>query len=159
MPNIDEILDDVESGKVSPVDAADKFEKRNVRFRFRRASGTIFFGVYLILQGLAVMAYQLGWLPATGSAWNIVWPVMLFTGGVSMIADAIVRRRFSLFGLFLILIGAGRMVVNAAWIGYADWWSWFWPMLLIAAGLEVIISLLVRRTLTRGPGPCDFHWD
>jgi len=139
MQDIDDVLEDVESHRMSPEEGAKRVRELKMR---KRWSGGLFFGIYLVLQGLAVLFYQLGYFPGTGSWWNIVWPVILFTGGLKMIFSKGRRGGFSLMGTVLCSIGIARMIVNAEIITLGQWWSWFWPIALIVAGIDVLYHSL-----------------
>lgn len=45
-------------------------------------------------------------------------------------------------GTVLCSIGIARMIVNAEIITLGQWWSWFWPIALIVAGIDVLYHSL-----------------
>ncbi|NLI40818.1 MAG: hypothetical protein GX421_06535 [Caldisericales bacterium] len=139
MQDIDEVLEEVEGHRMSPEEGARRMREYRMKKRF---SGGLFFGVYLVLQGLAVLFHQLGYFPGTGSWWNIVWPVILFTAGLQMVFSKGRRGGFSLMGAVLCSIGIARMVVNAEIITLGQWWSWFWPVALIVVGIDILYHSL-----------------
>lgn len=157
MSKIDDILDDVESGKTDPKKAASSIE-RDLEARFccgggghhRKHHGGAFFGLYLVLQGIVWLFYHLGYFPSAGSVWNIIWPVIIGVIGIQMIWSMARRRNVSLMGIILLSIGSARMVVNASVITMAQWWGWFWPISIILLG----VALLVRPWKTG----CEFRW-
>ncbi|MBP7732533.1 MAG: hypothetical protein KA140_02065 [Caldisericia bacterium] len=107
---------------------------------------SLFFGIYLILQSVAIVLYNLNLLPAAGSWWNIVWPVILFCMGLKMIVSEAVKGKFAIIGTAICAIGIGRMLVNSAMITMSTWWSWFWPIILIVAGIAMLIRALMGKT-------------
>ncbi len=145
MSRIDEILDQVQQGKIPPDEGAKRIKERYWKMRWRNTACGISFGLYLILQGLAVLGYQLGWFPSAGNAWNIIWPVVLGVIGIHMLVSRARRGSFSLLGTLLLAIGAARMVVNAQIITFSEWWTWFWPICLIVAGLDLLYNALTGK--------------
>ncbi len=127
-----------------------RFEVTNEKKPF--LSG-LFFGIYLILQSVAIVLLNVGLLPATGSWWNAVWPVILFTMGSKMIVSEAIKGKFAIFGTAIAAIGVGRMLVNAAFINFTQWWSWFWPIILIIAGITLLIRALI------GKNDWEVHFD
>jgi hypothetical protein len=190
MDELDDMLHDVEKGKVSPDDASKKIHENTKRKTYTMGEGMInvtvdgdenlngdsycckkgnwdfritkekkpflsglFFGIYLILQAVVVVFYNLGMLPAAGSWWNIVWPVILFTLGTKMIVSEALKGKFAIFGTAIMAIGVGRMLVNTSWITMSSWWSWFWPIILIVAGIALLIKALT------GKNDWEVHFD
>jgi LiaF transmembrane domain len=165
MDNIDDILDDVESGKTTPEDGArnikhgDRFHCDIVRgWHKRHHSKPYLFGIYLILQGIVVLGYAVfGWFPMEflGSWWNLVWPVMLGVMGVGMLVRAGSRGRFSFMGLVLLALGVGRMIINTGTVVMSTWWAWFWPGCLIAVGIAIVMKSLNHKS----EGGIHFDWN
>mgnify|MGYP001247016926 CR=1 FL=1 len=155
MDYIDEILDDVESGKTSPDDAKDKIKGDWHRGTGHKGafcchmspmrSGVSMFGIYLVLQGIVMIGHFVGWFPAAGSWWNLVWPVLIVTFGIGMIIKAAKRSGFSLMGLLLFALGAGRLVLNTGVIESHSWWGVFWPACLVAVGISFIVRSMNRK--------------
>jgi membrane-bound ClpP family serine protease len=79
--------------------------------------------------------------------------VILITMGSKMLVSEALKGKFAIFGTAILAIGAGRMLVNAAVINFSQWWSWFWPIILIIAG----IALLVRALM--GKNDWEVHFD
>lgn len=157
MSKIDDILNEVESGKTDPKKAANSIES-DLEARFccggmghKKHHGGIFFGLYLVLQGITWLFYHLGYFPSAGSVWNIIWPVIIGVIGIQMIWSMAKRRNVSLLGIILLSIGIARMVVNASVITMAQWWGWFWPISIILLG----VALLLRPWKTGG---WEFRW-
>lgn len=186
MDDLDDILHEVENGKVTPDDASSKIHGNPKRKTYTAAEGMInvtvdgedetfkgdkccwksdngkwhinmtkekkpylssmFFGIYLILQSVAIVLFNTGYLPATGSWWNIVWPVILFCMGLKMIVSEAMHGKFAIFGTAICAIGIGRMLVNSALITMSAWWSWFWPIILIVAGIAMLIKSIMGKT-------------
>jgi hypothetical protein len=113
----------------------------------------LFFGIFLILQSVVIVCYNVGLLPAAGSWWNLVWPVILFSMGAKMIVSEAIKGKFAIFGTAIMAIGVGRMLVNSALISMTAWWSWFWPIILIVGG----VALLVRALI--GKADWEVHFD
>jgi hypothetical protein len=127
-----------------------KFELKKEKKPF--LSG-LFFGIYLILQAVVIVCFNASLLPAAGSWWNLVWPVILFAMGAKMIVSEAIKGKFAIFGTAIMAIGVGRMLVNSALISMTAWWSWFWPIILIIGG----ISLLIRAII--GKADWEVHFD
>ncbi|MEZ4812698.1 MAG: hypothetical protein R2883_04310 [Caldisericia bacterium] len=167
MDKIDDILDDVESGKTSPEDGARRIkEDRNHGHCcghgrvhggiHMRGKSSQFFGIYLVLQGLVILGSAVfGWFPAAGSWWNLVWPVIIGVIGIGQLVKAGKKGRFSFLGVILLALGATRIVVNTGVIAMTTWWAWFWPACLIAAG----VAIIAKSMRNRNEGGICFDWN
>jgi hypothetical protein len=193
MDDLDDILHEVENGKVSPDDASSKIHGKNEKKTYTAVEGmvnvtvdgedenfngdnccwkssngkwnlkmtkekkpflsSLFFGIYLILQSVVIVLHNFNMLPATGSWWNLVWPVILFCMGMKMIVSEAMHGKFAIIGTAICAIGIGRMLVNSALITMGAWWSWFWPIILIVAG----IAMLIRSIM--GKADWEVHFD
>jgi len=100
----------------------------------------IFFPLLLILLGLVLFFSNIGVL--RGNAWDMglrLWPVLLIAAGL----DRLYRRGGGWVGA-TVLIALGTLFLLAN-LGYVLWDSWqllsfFWPVLLIAVGLDIAIG-------------------
>ncbi len=100
---------------------------------------SIFFPLLLVCLGIVLLLHTMNILP--NSAWGTIvvyWPVLFIAGAL----DSIYRGEgyvgaviWGGLGLFLLLNNLGIMP-NASWTVLFRWW----PVLLIAAGLDLIIG-------------------
>ena len=85
----------------------------------------------------------------TDNVWSLIWPAMLiFLGSWFLFRE----RGRSLFGLVLLLLGAGFFAQNADWIE-RGWIGRYWPVVVIGAGLAVLADatgVLRRRGMEAG---------
>lgn len=94
-------------------------------------------GFFFLLNNLGVV---------TGSFWDLVfrlWPVLLIVGGL----DDLFQRRHFIGPVFWISVGAIILLAN---LGIVQWDLWdlairFWPVLIIVAGLDIILSRYVQN--------------
>ena len=100
---------------------------------------SLFFPILLILVGGFLLLNQLNLLP--GSTWDVLlrlWPLIFVVGGL----DGLLQRSSFTGSILAIGLGAVLLLGN---FGYLDASSWqvilkFWPLLIIAAGLDLIIG-------------------
>lgn len=116
---------------------------RQERWRGRRHRGHrggLLWGPLLILLGVLFLAANSGWI--SGDRW---WQYFLVGLGVIFLIDALVyyaspgyRRGSS----GRIIPGVGLIFIGLAFI-YG--WSQWWPLVLIAAGVAILFTVLLRR--------------
>lgn len=100
---------------------------------------SIFFPLLLVCLGLVLLLHTMNILP--NSAWGTIavyWPVLFIAGALDSIyrGDGYVGAViWGGLGVFLLLNNLG-MMPNASWTVLFRWW----PVLLIAAGLDLIIG-------------------
>jgi hypothetical protein len=105
----------------------------------RRVRHSIFFPMLLVTIGVILLLHTLHILP--GSAWGTIlryWPVLLIVSALDSIyrGDGYVGAViWGGIGLFLLLSNLG-MLPYASWTVLLRWW----PVLLIAVGLDLIIG-------------------
>lgn len=114
----------------------DKITQKNTGHRKRHS---IFFPLLLVGMGVILLLHTMRVLP--GSAWGTIlryWPVLLIASAL----DSIYRAEgyvgaviWGGIGAFLLLGNLG-MLPNASWTMLLRWW----PVLLIAVGLDLIIG-------------------
>jgi len=118
-------------------------ERRKELRRERRPKDPLaglFWGLTLILLGVLFFANQQGW-----TTWDNWWQYLLIGLGIIFIIDglahlAIPRYRDTSYGRFV--PGVILIFVGLAFIyGFSQWW----PLILIAAGIAILVSLLFRR--------------
>ena len=120
---------------------------RDERRARRGPLGGLFWGLMLIMLGLVFFAHQQAWI--SDDNW---WQYLLVGLGTVFIIDGLVRywsadyRRESL-GRFIpgiILIGVGIAFI----FNFSQWW----PVVLIAVGVVILLSFLFRRGLIKDSG-------
>lgn len=122
-------------------------EQKNKTHQPVRKSG-IFFGLALLLIGVVLIAINFGWFTSGLKHVLISWQMFLILIGIGQIFSSISKPyRGKLFwGLCLIITGGffiiprlARAFPDAFSNVTADFTSMYWPVLLIAAGLLIII--------------------
>ena len=115
----------------------DDNERRERRMR-RRSSG-VFPGLILILLGVLLFLASQGIL-----SWGSWWQYFLIGLGLIFLIDGVLRYQETSPGYFtgriitsVVLIGIGLMFI----FGFSSWW----PLILIAAGVVVLLTALLRR--------------
>ncbi len=108
--------------------------------RHREPWRGLFWGLGLILLGVLLFSANRGWL-----SWDIWWEYFLIGLGVIFLIDAAVRytsqeHRHGAFGR--VIPGVVLICVGVAFI-YG--WSQWWPLILVAAGIVVLIGAITRR--------------
>lgn len=112
--------------------------------------GTRVVGVALILLGLFFLLRSLGFWWPWWMEFDVFWPALLILAGGALFVRRTMqpgenRARGLLFPVLLVSAGALLLLGNLGLIGWRFWaeLSRFWPVLLIAIGLE---SLFGRRS-------------
>ncbi len=108
--------------------------------RHRRGGPPVFAGLVLILLGVLLFLENQGIVAS-----DVWWQYFIIGLGVIFLIDGLVRfgqegHRGSIWGRLtvgLILIGIGIVFV----IGLTNWW----PMILIAVGVVIVLAGLLRR--------------
>jgi hypothetical protein len=100
----------------------------------------LFWGLLLILIGALFYANNMGWL--TGEWWQYF---LVGLGGI-LIIDAAVRFftktfRWGIYGRFI----AGIILIFLG-LAFLFGWSQWWPLVLIAVGLAILVGAIVRRS-------------
>jgi hypothetical protein len=110
-------------------------------------SGSLFWGVALIVVGAAVLMHQLGVLP--WSAWLISWPVVVIALGLARGVTARRPRQVG-EGVTWVLLGAWFVIATNRWHGLD--WRHSWPLALIAVGFGEIARAIASRFMRRDDG-------
>lgn len=110
-------------------------EKHN----YRRHRRSIFWPLLLMAAGGVLLANTLGYLPGD-AAWNLLrlWPLLFIVGAL----DNLYQGESFVFPV--VMLGAGTVFLLSN-LGYLAGDAWrlllqFWPILLIAFGLDLLIS-------------------
>jgi hypothetical protein len=114
----------------------------DTRSTYRRHS--IFFPLLLIAIGFFFLLNNLG--VVNGSFWDLVfrlWPILLIIGGI----DEVLARHHIAGPVFWISVGSIILLAN---LGIVQWDLWdlalrFWPLLIIVAGLDIILSRYLQN--------------
>jgi len=102
----------------------------------RNYQGRIFSGLVIISVGVIFLLANMDKLDF-GDFISIYWPMILIVIGISHLLTSGFRNAG--VGLLLIAIGAFFQLVNLGVLG-GRVWAFFWPLLIIAAGLWVIFK-------------------
>ena len=102
-------------------------------------SRSLFFPVLLILVGGFLLLNQFNLLP--GSTWDVLirlWPLIFVVGGL----DGLLKREGFTGSIFAIGLGTVLLLGNFGYLNNNAWHSLvrFWPLIIIAAGLDLIIG-------------------
>jgi hypothetical protein len=125
-----------EPGKERP-DYRDRQDWRERRHRDRRSG--LFWGLALILLGILLFGATRGWL-----SWDNWWHYFLIGLGIIFLLGALVNYMSSdrvdsigriIPGVILICVG----------IAFIYGWDMWWPLVLIAAGVAVLLTLVFKR--------------
>jgi hypothetical protein len=102
----------------------------------RNFQGRIFSGLVIIAIGVIFLLANMDKLDF-GDFISIYWPMILIVIGISHLLSSGFRNAG--FGLLLIAIGAFFQLIN---LGVLEGrvWTYFWPLLIIAAGLWIIFK-------------------
>lgn len=103
---------------------------------FERTNNRVFTGIFLIIGGLLLLAYKMGY-PIPG--WIFSWQMLLIAIGILVG----IKHRFQNFG-WLILIAIGSFFLIDQELADASFHQYFWPAFLIVAG--IIFVLKPKRT-------------
>lgn len=119
----------------------EKEEEEKTEKWARDPIGAIFWGLVLIVAGVFLFAATQGWI-----LWENVWAWFLLGLGVVLILEGLVRWAMPAYrrplggrlvgGAILIAIGLGGV------LGVKEWW----PLILIAIGLTILIRAFIGRT-------------
>ena len=126
----------IEPGK----DVPEERERRDRRERRHpdRWSG-LFWGLALILLGVLLFSATRGWL-----SWDNWWHYLLIGLGVIFLIEALARYLSADRG-----DGIGRIVPGVilicVGIAFIYGWNQWWPLILIAAGVAVLLTLILRH--------------
>lgn len=103
--------------------------------------GAVFWGLILILAGIFLFAATQGWI-----LWENWWAWLLLGVGVLVIVEGLVRWAMPAYrrplggrlfwGAIMIAVGLGGV------LGLENWW----PLILIAIGVVILVQALVGRT-------------
>jgi transcriptional regulator with XRE-family HTH domain len=96
----------------------------------------IWFALLIIALGIAFLIQRIGNL--SFGIWGIVWPAVIICFGLSWCI-----RRFSIFSLAVVALGAYFLLFNLGAISIVLTWSIIWPSLLIILGLTIIYEAFV----------------
>ncbi len=112
------------------------------RRRGRRGPfGGLFWGLLLILIGVLFFAQNQAWIPE--DTW---WQWFLVGLGLILLVEALVRynnAEYRITALSRVIAGIALVIVGAAFlIGFSQWW----PLVLIAVGVAILIAFWQRRT-------------
>lgn len=111
------------------------------------ASGRIFWGLLIILIGVLFLLDQMGQLDF-GSIISRYWPLILILAGIwHLIAN---NFRDAAGGLFMIIIGGFFMLMKLEILGRSAW-HYFWPLIIIAVGLLVLLGSTRLRSSEKMP--------
>lgn len=105
----------------------------------------IVFGVILILVGLFMLSFSAGLFPEIWRPVFISWPMLLIVLGLIEIF-----KLHIIPGFMLLVVGNFFIVPRIARIYPESWWfgesfvSTYWPMLLIAFGILIILAIIVK---------------
>ncbi len=108
---------------------------------------TVFIAIVLVLAGLILLAFNLGWLNPEIKSIIFSWPMLLI-----LLALIGFSKRNRIFPMLLLLVGLFFLLprVESAYPGIlggagGDFVYQYWPILLIVAGLIVIIFVSRRE--------------
>lgn len=115
-----------------------RFRRHHHYYHHHHVHG-LFPGLVLVLWGGLLLLRELGYLNASLHFMDF-WPVLLVAFGL----ERMVRPRIGsiLVGLAVAALGAGLLAER---LGYAPGLAHYWPVLLIAAGIGVLVGGLGRR--------------
>ncbi len=121
----------------------DKLEDRERRLRRDRRTpdrwSGLFWGLALILLGVFLFAATRGWL-----SWSNWWQYFLMGLGAVFILDALVHFVSGDRGEAVGRIIPGVVLICVG-VAFVYGWDQWWPLILIAAGVAVLVSLVLRR--------------
>ena len=105
----------------------------------------IIFGVVLILIGLFMLSFSAGLFPVAWRPVFISWPMLLIVIGFIEIFKLHIIPGFMLvvLGNFFIVPRIARIYPDSWWFG-ETFVSTYWPILLIAFGLLIILAIIIK---------------
>jgi predicted membrane protein len=126
-----------------------KMERRRQRWSGRGmggvglhgASGGLFIGLILAGIGAVLLLQNLGFIPDQ-DLWDF-WPVILIVAGVSRAASAY-GATGRMWGGVIAVAGIVVLLANLGFIHH-NIWTFFWPVVLIAAGALLLVRGLERN--------------
>jgi len=139
--------------------AEKEVNKHDEKVEERDVLNTIVWAFILIWAGLVFLASNLGWFEklnlSVNSNWVFrsiqdfsefgVWNLIALGAGVIVLLEVLVRLLVPSFRRHIggALIGAAVLIT----IGLGGWYSWgyLWPLILIAVGINVLITGLKRK--------------
>ncbi len=98
----------------------------------------LWFAVLVIVLGVAFLIQKAGNL--SFGIWGIVWPAVIIGFGLSWCI-----KRFSIFSLAVMGLGAYFLLFNLQVITFALTWGVIWPSLLILLGLTIIFEAFLPK--------------
>lgn len=135
-----------------------EIEKHDEKVEERDMLSSITWALILIWAGLVFLATNLGWFDQLGIAidqswvfrsledWNTfgVWNLIALGAGAIILLEAVARLLIPNFRRHV----GGTIIVAAVFIGLGlgGWfsWSYLWPLILIAVGVNVLLTGLRR---------------
>ncbi len=110
-----------------------------------RAGKRALWGIFLMAVGGVFLLEQLGYVDIP-SLWKL-WPVALLVAGICSLFE---RKPGS--AAMLSLMGLAFFAAEFHWLGLT--WATFWPLLLVAVGVGILIGAISRedeRCCEKGP--------
>jgi hypothetical protein len=132
-----------------------RMERRQARWAQRsacggpNATGGLIVGLLVIAVGVLFLLKNAGIL-YFDDIWQY-WPVILIVFGISKLANTHSASHVT-SGLILSGIGTIFLLKNLGYI-HGDIWAYFWPGILIAVGLSILVKHLEGRGQDWTPGP------
>jgi len=150
-----------EERKVEEKDEKDEKEvmKHDEKVEERDMLQSVVWAFILIWAGLVFLASNLGWFDQFGLEVNTdwvfrsledwktfgVWNLIALGAGVIVLVEAVIRLLVPNFRRHI----GGTLIVAAVLIGIGlgGWasWNYLWPLILIAIGINVLLSGLCRK--------------
>ena len=100
-----------------------------------------------IVAGIGGILYYQN-LSGDWTSWSYMWALIPAFVGVGMLVAALIggRSRYAYReGLRTVLVGVVLFLVFGSFFGAFSWLGAYWPLLLVAAGLLILIEGLFRR--------------
>ncbi len=115
-----------------------------------RRKTIMFSGIFLILTGMLFFAIDTGFIPFTLES---LWPVVVIIGGLSLFVSGVcihkgVKSSLVIPSFALVLLGGCCLlfslnIITEPFLQLASRW---WPLVLIAAGLFLVVLFFIRNT-------------
>jgi hypothetical protein len=135
-----------DSGNQGPVGANWREQRYEWRRQMREARRRdpmrgLFMGLILIMAGGLFLAVQMG-----GMTWDTVWQYFVVGLGIIFIIDGLAHYNhpefpYFVYGKFI----AGSILLLTGILFIFDFSTFWWPVILIAAGCAFLIRLVLRR--------------